>query len=377
MLPNLIQYRDRLRMLMRMSARIQRLYVLTAALPPEVSAELAAWPRLRVVPLGRARLRPRAHAWLDAHRARLDVVHDTFGFLADWMGARPAAAGVAYPSSLYTDNGAWLGGIRRRAEMTFDLHYASQRVLTFWRDRRAGAAARPLMVLGDGHGEGYEAWHPGVARGGIRVVPSEVDTDVFHPAASRPAGPPTVLFTGSLLRTKGLGVVLEGMGLVRAGGQPEARLKLLGPVPSRERAWFDLAVARSGLTAPALEAPGRVPHHTLVGHYQTADLYVSMSLFEGSPRSAREALACGCRAILSDIPGHRALDPEGRFIRFVSVDDVAGFAAALGEALAEGGPAAEARSAAGVAHMRDAHSLGAVAERLLREYASARAAPTG
>jgi glycosyltransferase involved in cell wall biosynthesis len=56
-----------------------------------------------------------------------------------------------------------------------------------------------------------------------------------------------------------------------------------------------------------------------------ADLFISVSTFEGQPNTVLEAMACGCPLILSDITAHRAfLDEEGAsFVDPGSVTDIA------------------------------------------------------
>jgi glycosyltransferase involved in cell wall biosynthesis len=46
--------------------------------------------------------------------------------------------------------------------------------------------------------------------------------------------------------------------------------------------------------------------HNLWPLMKRADLFISLSAFEGQPNAVLEAMACGCPLILSDIPAHRA-----------------------------------------------------------------------
>jgi glycosyltransferase involved in cell wall biosynthesis len=51
--------------------------------------------------------------------------------------------------------------------------------------------------------------------------------------------------------------------------------------------------------------PGQVTYADLPGYYQRADIFVSASHSDGTSISLLEAFACGCLAIVSDIPGNR------------------------------------------------------------------------
>jgi glycosyltransferase involved in cell wall biosynthesis len=63
----------------------------------------------------------------------------------------------------------------------------------------------------------------------------------------------------------------------------------------------------------------------ILGWFKRADLFVSVSQFEGNPNAVLEAAACGCPLVLSDIPAHRELfdDRSARFVRGVSSEAIA------------------------------------------------------
>jgi glycosyltransferase involved in cell wall biosynthesis len=92
------------------------------------------------------------------------------------------------------------------------------------------------------------------------------------------------------------------------------------------------------------------------------------SYFEGSPRSVREALACGCRAILSDLPGHRGIDPSADFCWLLDTRDPQVWADAVHAALVEPPAQARARSQRGIERMRTVHHPFSVAAGTLAVY---------
>ncbi|MFQ5482665.1 MAG: glycosyltransferase family 4 protein [Nitrospinaceae bacterium] len=67
-------------------------------------------------------------------------------------------------------------------------------------------------------------------------------------------------------------------------------------------------LARQGGQEKRILFPGYVD--PVVGLMKRADLFVSVSIFEGQPNVVLEAMACKCPLVLSDIPAHRALVDE-------------------------------------------------------------------
>jgi len=79
--------------------------------------------------------------------------------------------------------------------------------------------------------------------------------------------------------------------------------------------------------------------------YSGLTLYVSLSRKEGLPYGVLDAMAAGLPLVLSDIPGHRELVPDGRNGILVPVGDLAGAAEAVRQVVAD----AELRRAMGAA----------------------------
>lgn len=353
-------YPDRFAMFAALADRVGHLSLLVDTLPPPLRRIAAAHPRLAVIELGPKRFARRACDWLypRVERGEIELVHDTFGHLAELFQACGSDPGrrVRLVTTLYTSNAAWFGRIRHRG-MDLGRRYVTQRIISLWRDLRVCPVADRVVVLGPGHAQ--DVARLGVGDERIVWLPSEIDTTMFAPGpAARPSGP-TLLFTGTVWRNKGVDLLLDIAPALRARW-PDLTLSLVGNVVPWERAWLADAARRCGL-GEALEITGRIPRDALIDRYRAADLFVFPSLFEGSPRSVREAVACGCRAVVSDIPGCRGIDPDGAFMRFAPVDDRAAWIEAIGEMLAESDAAARARSRAGVEHMRARHRPEAVA----------------
>lgn len=358
-----------------------RLYLLTNHRSPALTEALARWPRLRAVVLGQGLgFRLRAAAWLDAQCAGpgLDLVQDCFGHLSDWFqscAGQPQRA-VRLVTTQYTTNHGWFARVRRCGP-DFDAAYARLRVQTLWRDRRIVWAADRVIVLGPGHERDLAQGHH-LPPERVRWVPAEIDTTIFtpKPAARGAQAGPHLLFTGSVFRNKGVALLLDLAQALRETS-PNLRLFLAGPVPSFERRWLERAIEQRALQE-TVQCTGRLERSALLDLYRAADLFVFPSYFEGSPRSVREALACGCPALVSELPGHRGIDPEGDFCRFVEGWGLEDWLRAARALLEEPGEAAQARRRRGIERMRTVHSPAAVAVATLAVYREViAAAPVG
>jgi glycosyltransferase involved in cell wall biosynthesis len=141
---------------------------------------------------------------------------------------------------------------------------------------------------------------------GIVVNGSGVDLDEF-PAAPLPAGPPIILFTGRLLRDKGIFELVDAARIVKAR-RPDVRFQLLGfldPNPASATPADIEAWTREGVVEYLGETSDVRP-------YLAASTAVILPSYrEGTPRSILEALATGRPAIVTDVPGCRETVVDG------------------------------------------------------------------
>ncbi|MCS7065005.1 MAG: glycosyltransferase, partial [Fimbriimonadales bacterium] len=85
---------------------------------------------------------------------------------------------------------------------------------------------------------------------------------------------------------------------------PDARLILVGgsqdynPVEHQVRTW----IAEHGI-ADAVQMTGLLPREAILPYYQSADVFVLTSLWEGLPNALLEALACGLPAVVTAVGG--------------------------------------------------------------------------
>ncbi|MDA8344247.1 MAG: glycosyltransferase [Thermaerobacter sp.] len=103
----------------------------------------------------------------------------------------------------------------------------------------------------------------------------------------------------------------------------------------------------------------------LVPFYRSISAYVSLSRKEGLPYAALDALAAGLPVVLSDIPGHRELVPEGRNGFLTRLGDASAAATALGRLFAD----EDLRQSAGAASREVAKEHFALSDMLRRHQA--------
>ena len=136
-----------------------------------------------------------------------------------------------------------------------------------------------------------------------------------------------ILYVGKIWAKKGVGCLLEAFDRFEPGPRG-ATLSLVGGYnDEEEHRAFGARAARCRLP---VEFPGRMSSDELAVRYRHSDVFVLPSFFEGLPLVVVEALACGCRVVVSDLPGIRpwleASVPGAPVVyvqppRMVSVDD--------------------------------------------------------
>jgi glycosyltransferase involved in cell wall biosynthesis len=140
-----------------------------------------------------------------------------------------------------------------------------------------------------------------------------------------------VVFVGRLDEIKGLPVLLDAIAAVRRE-LPDIRLTLVGDGPAAER--LRQRAAALGL-ADVVQFAGHADQAGVRAHLADADVFVLPSFFEGIPVSLMEAMASGVPVVASNLPGIAELVADGVSGHLVPAGDTDGFAARLGELLAD------------------------------------------
>jgi L-malate glycosyltransferase len=158
----------------------------------------------------------------------------------------------------------------------------------------------------------------GVPAERIVTFPWGIDLEHFSPGdrwtrAEQPQ--PEVERPFTLLSTRSWEPIYGVETIARAFAQasrqrPELRLVMLGN--GSQAGLLRQILSREGLLEgpgemeyPRVLLPGQVTYADLPRFYRLADLYVAATHSDGTSISLLEALACGCPALVSDIPGNR------------------------------------------------------------------------
>jgi glycosyltransferase involved in cell wall biosynthesis len=181
----------------------------------------------------------------------------------------------------------------------------------------------------------------GVAPDKVRVIPNAVDRELFRPgdcAAARASlgiepGARWVVCVAMLVHGKGQHLLVEALARL-AAAHPDARLALVGgsahepkyPEALRRR------VAELGLAGRVL-LPGSQPPERVAAWLQAADLFALPTFDEGCCNAVIEAMACGLPVVTTPAGDNARLIDAPRRGLLVPVDDAAGLAAGLDEAL--------------------------------------------
>lgn len=139
----------------------------------------------------------------------------------------------------------------------------------------------------------------------VRVIGNACPVDQIDAAPRAPlgemgvrAGAPVVIFVGRLTVEKNIALLLE---VIRAvAGRCSAAFLICGDGPLRGE--VERSVGQMGLGARVIVAGDRTDVWSLM---KASDVFISTSTFEGQPNAVLEAMACGCRLVVSDIAAHR------------------------------------------------------------------------
>ncbi|MGL6291515.1 MAG: glycosyltransferase family 4 protein [Silanimonas sp.] len=161
----------------------------------------------------------------------------------------------------------------------------------------------------------------------LHWLPNGVKTARFEGITRPTQGnqPPTVVFVGRLVPEKGLDSLLKAWARARRSGW---RLRLVGG--GGEDGALRAQAAALGV-GDSVDLPG--PSDTVEAELATADIGILPSRFEGLSNTLLEYMAAGLPVIATRISGSEDLVIPGRNGWLCDVDDVDGFAAALGEAM--------------------------------------------
>jgi glycosyltransferase involved in cell wall biosynthesis len=329
-LRQLSTYADRLRVFLELSQCVDRLFLLTDYVDDESRALAQDYTRVELVEIDAQRYAQESTAWLVehvVHQAEPFVVHSTFGHLVQFFEMYGSVSNRAFRlvHSQYTANHDWFSHVRLQ-DYPMSFNYFGQRVKSYWRDRRMAWNIDGLLVMCEGHRPRVAEAH-GLPLSKVFVMPSEVNVDFYGTHTPLRHKTPRIVFVGACYKNKGLDLILEALPAVFERF-PTLEVELYGNAVKRQTAWLMEALREPDLCGRVI-MKNRVKKPRLRQAFHDADLLVSASRFEGSPRAVREAIAAGCPALLSEIAGHVGLDPHQRFIKYVSTPSIDSWSAAM------------------------------------------------
>lgn len=140
----------------------------------------------------------------------------------------------------------------------------------------------------------------------IEVVGIGYDATIFAPIAAdgqKHNDVETIVFVGKISEKKGVKSLIRSLDHLDFD-PAKVRFRLIGG--QGNQAEYQEICQLAAASRFDIELPGKMPHHELAREYCSANTFVLPSFHEGLPLVAIEALACGCKVVLTDLPGIRS-----------------------------------------------------------------------
>lgn len=145
----------------------------------------------------------------------------------------------------------------------------------------------------------------------FHVVRNGVDLDLIgevNVQDRRARNSPTILFSGRLLRMKGLKYLLESVAILKRQ-YPRIKLQIFGEGPMAKNI---PKLAKSLGIEEQLQIAGRVPHADLIAQMKQSDIVVFPSLYEAQSIAMLEAMACSKPVVAFALPFSREIIQDGK-----------------------------------------------------------------
>jgi len=180
-----------------------------------------------------------------------------------------------------------------------------------WKNRfRVWVASWASAIVSNSKGGG-EYWKNEAPKAERHIIYNGVPLDRIDrcgtvvPTGFSMSEAPIILFVGRLIETKNVTLLFKA--LRTASKAQKIQVVLAGDGLGRNE--LELCMKEYGLEAD-VRFLGFLSESSIWGLMKTANLFISLSAYEGCPNTVLEAMASRCPVIVSDIPAHRELLDE-------------------------------------------------------------------
>lgn len=137
----------------------------------------------------------------------------------------------------------------------------------------------------------------------VCVVGTGFNDQEFRRLPQVPKRPHSLVYVGKIWRQKGVPNLLRALDLL-PDAYDDVSLDLIGGYSDEDD--YGSIVSQSKGCRHRLRFCGKITQDELISMYNASEVFVLPSLFEGLPLVMVEALACGCKVVVTDLPGIRA-----------------------------------------------------------------------
>lgn len=236
-----------------------------------------------------------------------DVIHDTFGYLLPLGPVTKLCSSKRYITSVYGSSPGWLREAKKW-HVTDKEEFRGHKKLLI-REYLNSIFCDRVIVNSESFIKDYVEDF-GCSLENIDVIPNCIvmDDEVEYPEGSGTTF--NILYVGHISKLKGIYTLLDAFKMVIEAGY-EAKLTVIGKIIP-----FDRKIIEK-MNLKNVRFIEHLPHNELKQHYLNSDVYVHPSYQEGMPKTVMEALSFGLPVIASDLPGIKAIDNSGNYVRIM------------------------------------------------------------
>lgn len=166
----------------------------------------------------------------------------------------------------------------------------------------------PRTIAANSRGAMRSAMRLGVPKERLHLLPNVVDTDYFRPVSPSPSRPVHIVAVSRLSPEKRIDRFLSLLAEVCRQALQPINVTVVGDGPLRPQ--LERQAADLGLTPGLVKFSGAVSDTRQV--YQSADVLVLTSDFEGMPNVVLEAMSCGLAVVSTCVGGVPELVEDGK-----------------------------------------------------------------